>query len=197
MESLNISMVDSFNGVLDNLVEGEEYLQKPPRGPRDSATLSESELSAKELNENGESPKDKNYDPVVYRNIEINNLESTFLPIEVKMPTADDLDGIVICGIDGSNQKVEKNSFYFILARAAIINFKYSKDIDYPYFYQLRKDASAVTEVDGNIFKENVIEHTNNKIKNLRKHESANIIEYIKKDSSLPFLVKFDHTKQD
>ena len=52
------------------------------------------------------------------------------------------------------------NSFYFILARATIVNFKYTKGTEPPYFYTIKKDASAVTWVDGNIFKENVIEHT-------------------------------------
>jgi hypothetical protein len=63
MDSLNINLVNAFNGVLDNLVEGSEYKKKPPRGPRDLASLSEAELKAKELNENGESSKDQNYDP--------------------------------------------------------------------------------------------------------------------------------------
>jgi hypothetical protein len=197
MDNLNLNLVNAFNGVLENLVEGAKYVKLPPRGPRDSASLSEAELKAKELNENGESSKDKNYDPVVYKNIEINGIENSFLPIEVKLPNSDQLDGVIICGIDGSNQKVEKNSFYLILARASIVNFKYTKGTEPPYFYQKNKDACAVTEVDGNIFKEYIVEHTNTKLKNENKDESVKILQHIKYDSSKPFLVRFDHTKND
>lgn len=197
MDNLNINLVDAFNGVLENLVEGEIYAQKPPRGPRDLASLTEAELKSRELNENGESPKDKNYDPVVYRNIEINGIEDSLLPVEIILPNSDQLDGIIICGIDGSNQKVPKNSFYLILARAAIVNFKYSKGTEPPYFYQKKKEATAVTEIDGNIFKDGIIEHTNSKLKGENNQESINLLTHIRNDSSKPFLVRFDHTKSD
>lgn len=197
MANLNINLVNAFNGVLDNLVEGDLYAKLPPRGPRDSATLSEAELRARELNDNGESFKDPNYNPTVYRNIDINGIEDTLVPTYVKLPNSDQLDGVIICGIDGSNQKVEKNSFYLILARASIVNFKYTKGTEPPYFYQKNKDACAVTEVDGNIFKELIVEHTNTKLKNEKKEDSVKILGHIKADSSKPFLVRFDHTKND
>lgn len=194
MDNLNINLVDAFNGVLENLVDGETYSQLPPRGPRDLATLSEAELRARELNENGESTaKDENYNPSTHRNIQI-DVEESNLPKMVILPTSDQLDGINICGIDGSNQKVEKNSFYFILARAAIVNFKYSKGTEPPYFYTIKKDASALTWVDGNVFKENVLEHTNNKLKKQKNsEESVDIFTYIQQDSSRPFMVGYDH----
>ena len=167
MENLNINLVDAFNGVLENLIDGETYVKLPPRGPRDLATLSAAEIEARELNEFGESLKrDDNYQlKFLTHRIEDVTIEESVLPKEIELPNANDLDGLNICGIDGSNQKVEKNSFYFILARAAIVNFKYTKGTEPPYFYTKKKDASAVTWVDGNIFKENVIEHTNNKLK--------------------------------
>lgn len=194
----SLKLVNAFNGVLDNLVEGNEYSQKPPRGPRDLATLSEAELKSRELNENGESTaKDDNYNPATHKNISI-DIEESNLPKQVQLPGSDELDGIIICGIDGSNQKVEKNSFYFILARAAIINFKYTKGTEPPYFYTIKKDASAVTWVDGNIFKENVIEHTNNKLKKqTQAEESVDIFNYIKQDNSKPFMVGYDHSKSE
>ena len=49
MENLNINLVNAFNGVLENLVEGETYIKLPPRGPRDLASLSEAEIKAREL----------------------------------------------------------------------------------------------------------------------------------------------------
>ncbi|HQV61535.1 MAG TPA: DNA double-strand break repair nuclease NurA [Chitinophagaceae bacterium] len=199
MDSLNINLVNAFNGVLDNLVDAESYADSPPRGPRELATLSEAEINALELNENGESlTKNQNYNSTTYKNIDINNedgtsLEGSYLPKLVSLPTSDELDGIIICGIDGSNQRVEKNSFCFILGRAAIVNFKYTKGKEPPYFYTIKKDASAVTWVDGNIFKESVIEHTNNKLKKLKEDEGANVFEYIKQENPKPFLVTYDH----
>lgn len=197
MDSLNINLVNAFNGVLDNLVEGESYVKLPPRGPRDLATISEAEIEARKLNENGESTAKDNYNPATHRNIEI-DIEESNIPKPVVLPNSDQLDGIIICGIDGSNQKVEKNSFYFILARAAVVNFKYTKGTEPPYFYTIQKDASAVTWIDGNIFKENVLEHTNNKLKKQKQgEESVDIFSYIKQDNSKPFMVGYDHTKSE
>ncbi|MDP3462757.1 MAG: DNA double-strand break repair nuclease NurA [Bacteroidales bacterium] len=200
MDNLNINLVNAFNGVLDNLVDGAAYAQLPPRGPRDLATLSEAEIESKKLNEFGESlARDDNYSPKNLTHLITKiDIEDSLLPKEVKIPTSDDLDGITICGIDGSNQKVEKNSFYFILARAAIVNFRYTKGIEPPYFFTKKKDASAVTWVDGNIFKENVIEHTNNKLKKQKNGEkSVGILNYIKQDNSKPFMVGYDHLSSE
>mgnify|MGYP001205258171 CR=1 FL=1 len=200
MDNLNINLVNAFNGVLENLVEGETYVKLPPRGPRDLATLSAAEVEARELNEFGESLKrDDNYQlKFLTHKIEEVAIEESVLPKEIKLPNANDLDGLNICGIDGSNQKVEKNSFYFILARAAIVNFKYTKGTEPPYFYTIKKDASAVTWVDGNIFKDNVIEHTNNKLKKQKQAEdSVDIFSYVKQDSSKPFMVGYDHTASE
>ncbi|MGK7392611.1 MAG: hypothetical protein ACNS60_19815 [Candidatus Cyclobacteriaceae bacterium M2_1C_046] len=197
MENLNVNLVNSFNGVLDNLVEGEKYTKMPPRGPRDLATLSESEIKSKTLNESGESPnRDDNYDPKTHKNISI-DVEESVVPKKIETPNSKDLDGIYLCGIDGSNQKIEKNSFYFILARASIVNFKYTTGTEPPYFYTKKKDASAVTWVDGNIFEENIIEFTNNKLQKQIKDEGVDIFDPIKEDSSRPFLVGYDHSKSD
>lgn len=190
------NIVDAFNGVLDNLLEAEEYKKLPPRGPRDLASLSDAELKAKSLNEHGEQVAiDNNYDPQNHKIFSI-NIEDSLIPKQVTLMTAEELDGINICGIDGSNQKVEKNSFYLILARAAIVNFKYTKGTEPPYFYTEKRDASAVTWVDGNIFKENIKEHTNNSLKT-KDEDGANIFDHIKKDSTKPFLVGYDHSKCD
>lgn len=197
MEGLNVNLVNAFDEVLNNLVEGSKYSNMPPRGPRDLATLSEAELHAKSLNENGESTnRDDNYDPLTHKNISI-DIEESVLPKEIVLPDSNQLDGVNICGIDGSNQKIEKNSFYFILARAAIVNFKYTKGTEPPYFYTIKKDASAVTWVDGNIFEENILEHTNNKLQNPQNEDGVDIFDYVKDNQSKPFLVGYDHSKSD
>lgn len=200
MENSKINLVDAFNAVLDNLVEGEVYINLPPRGPRDLATLSEAEIEAKKLNEFGESlSRDDNYNPkFLSHNITQIDIEASLLPKNIKLPTSDELDGITICGIDGSNQKVEKNSFYFILARASIVNFKYTKGTEPPYFFTKNKDASAVTWVDGNIFKEGVYEHTNNKLKKqTTEEESVNIFRHVQQEVNKPFLVGYDRISSE
>lgn len=197
MDSLNVSLVNSFAGVLNSLVDGISYSKMPPRGPRELASLSEAEIKAKELNENGESAlRDDNYNPSTHRNISI-DVEESMIPKILELPTKDQIDGLSICGIDGSNQRIGMNSFYLILARAAIVNFKYTTGSEPPYFYRKHKDASAVTWIDGNIFTENIITFTNNKLKNERNEDGVNIIDYLNKSSESPFLVGYDHTKSD
>jgi hypothetical protein len=201
MDNRDNFLINAFNGVFESLTDGEKYRQAPPRGPReDIATLSEEELKARQLNENGEFLiYDRENVFNTYEDICINNIESSVLPQEINCPTADELDGINVCGIDGSNQKVEKNSFYLILARAAIVNFKYTKGTEPPYFYRKHKDATAVTWVDGNIFTENIILNTNDKLKKEENEQGVKIFPFIKvqEGNNIPFLVRYDHTKSD
>lgn len=199
MDSLNINLINAFNGVLENLIDGEAYAKSPPPGPRDIATLSEAEIESRKLNEFGESlARNDNYNPQNLSHIITKiDIESSLIPKEIKLPTVDELDGITICGIDGSNQKVEKNSFYFILARAAIVNFKYTKGVEPPYFFTEKKDASAVTLIDGNIFKEGVYEHTNLKLKKESGDDCVNIFSYLEKEHEKPFLVGYDHSSNE
>jgi hypothetical protein len=154
-------------------------------------------LRSRTLNENGESAtRDDNYNPKTHKNIFI-NIEDSMLPKLQVLPTEEYLDGLSICGIDGSNQRIDMNSFYLILTRAAIVNFKYTKGSEPPYFYRRHKDASAVTWIDGNIFTENVIEYTNNKLKGEKNEEGVNIIDQLSKHNGSPFLVGYDHNKND
>ncbi len=197
MDNLNVTLVESFEGVLNSLVDGASYSKMPPRGPRDLVSLSEAELEAKRLNESGESAlRDDNYNPKTHKNIFI-DIEASMLPRQLTLPETNQIDGLNICGIDGSNQRIGMNSFYLILARAAIVNFKYTTGTEPPYFYRKHKDASAVTWVDGNVFTENVVEHTNNKLKTEKNEDGVNIIDYIDKGNENPFLVGYDHTKSD
>lgn len=200
MDNKDNFLINAFDGVFESLKDGEKYRQSPPRGPReDVATLSEEELKARRLNENGEYlHRDDNYNPVTHNNISV-DIEKSMIPLEITCPTVEELDGINVCGIDGSNQKVEKNSFYLILARAAIVNFKYTKGIKPPYFYRKHKDATAVTWVDGNIFTENIILHTNDKLKKENNDQGVNIFSIVKaqEEGNTPFLVRYDHTKSD
>jgi len=197
MDSLNVTLVKAFEGVLDSLVDGHSYAMMPPKGPRDLASLSEAELKSKGLNANGESAaRDDNYDRYTHKNISI-GVEDSVLPKIIGLPDSNQIDGLSICGIDGSNQRVGVNSFYLILARAAIVNFKYTTGNEPPYFYRRHRDASAVTWIDGNIFKESLIEVTNNRLKNEKKEDGVRILDYLNRNGELPFLVGYDHKKGD
>jgi hypothetical protein len=116
-------------------------------------------------------------------------------PIPVPLPTIGELARINICGIDGSNQRVERSTFYFILARAAIVEFRYSTNNEKPYFYNKNIDRNGVLWVDGNVFTDEISLHT--EILAQGKNESANILNKIHADSPLPFLVKHDPEKID
>lgn len=198
MDNLNVSLVESFEGVLNSLTHGASYSKMPPRGPRDLVSLSEAELKAKNLNENGESSaRDDNYNPQTHNNIAI-DIESSMLPTLINLPSPTQIDGLNICGIDGSNQRIDMNSFHLILARAAVVNFKYTRGTEPPYFYRRHKDASAVTWIDGNVFTENVIEYTNSKLKSENNEDGVNILDYLQNNNSnSPFLVGYDHKKSD
>lgn len=116
-------------------------------------------------------------------------------PVAVPLPTIEDLARINICGIDGSNQRVERSTFYFILARAAVVEFRYSTNNEKPYFYNKNLDRNGVLWVDGNVFTDEISLHT--EILEPDQNGSANILSKIRSDSPLPFLVKHDPEKID
>lgn len=152
----NISnIITSFAGVLKSFVNGEEYKKSPPTGPPDNLpVLNANDLKSLQLTTYGEDLNDSAYS---YEKI---TLIEDASPVEVTLPKVEDLTNINICGIDGSNQRVERSTFYFILARAAIVEFRYSTTNLKPYFYNKLIDASGVVWVDGNVFSPGIILQT-------------------------------------
>lgn len=114
-------------------------------------------------------------------------------PVQVPLPTTEDLANINVCGIDGSNQRVERSTFYFLMARAAIVEFRYSTNNYKPYFYNKLLDANAVVWVDGNVFNEEIKLHTD--VVNSSSDGNVNIFNKISARSERPFLVKHDPEK--
>ena len=147
------SIVEQFSPILEGcLRDGEEYRKSPPKGPPpEYATLSSEEQESLSLTEHGENLADRGQ---AYSSISV--LEDPPRPVDIPVPDVTDLADTHICGIDGSNQRVERGGFHLILCRAVMVAFRYSMQGEKPYFRHRQRDAAAVVWVDGNIFKENV-----------------------------------------
>ncbi len=181
-------LTKAFEGVFNAFSDVQEYKKGPPKGPpEDLPTLTNEELKALKL---PVFQEDRN-DGGAYSSIEL--IEDPNL-VEVEIPNSQDLGDINICGIDGSNQRVDRSSFYLILARAAIVEFRYSVHNLKPYFYTKNRDAGAVTWVDGNVFKESIKLHT----KNLgNTDDTKSILKDVEKLNATPLLVRYDPDKID
>ena len=150
-------IVDQFSPILEGcLRDGEEYRNSPPKGPpSEYPALSQEELESLSLTEHGENLSERGK---AYSKISV--LEMPPRPVNIPAPTVDDLADTHVCGIDGSNQRVERGGFHFILCRAVMVAFRYSDKGQKPYFRRRQKDAAAVVWVDGNIFEDRVVRRT-------------------------------------
>jgi hypothetical protein len=186
----NELLVNAFSGVLKSFNTVEEYKLSPPQGPpQDLPTLSNDELKALQHTIYGEDLTNTGY---AYHTIKL--VESPAL-VNIPIPTLEVLKDINICGIDGSNQRVERGSFYFILTRASIVNFRYSEQGFKPYFYNRNIDASAVTWVDGNVFKDDVKLYT--KTINTKNEDGFSLLKHLRQNKTEPLLVRYDPDKVD
>ena len=150
-------IVDQFSPILEEcLRDGEEYRNSPPQGPPpEYPSLSSEELESLSLTEHGENLAERGK---AYSKISV--LETPPRPVDIPVPTVADLADTHVCGIDGSNQRVERGGFHFILCRAVMVAFRYSNEGAKPYFRRRQKDAAAVVWVDGNIFEDRVVRRT-------------------------------------
>lgn len=184
-------ILTSFDGVLKSFQNGEDYRRSPPEGPpSDLPSLTNEELETLKKTHYGEDLSSTGYS---YHSIAV--AEDNPAPVEVPVPSVDDLTRINVCGIDGSNQRVERSTFYFILARAAIVEFRYSTTDEKPYFYNKLFDKNGVLWVDGNVFRSDVKLHT--ELIPSDKDVSVDILDRIRNDSQMPFLVRHDPEKTD
>lgn len=190
---MNKGLIESFAGILKSFNNGDTYKKKPPQGPPENwPTISNEELEALNQTDNGE---DKNKDRP-YKILDL-LVEDDYMPRKVHFPTLDFLSDLNIYGIDGSNQKIEKSAFYFILARAAIINFRYSKDGSKPYFTHKSKDATALMLVDQNIFDFDRINIHSNVIEFGDDPNEKRIGRYLINEIKEPLSFKYDIEKNE
>jgi hypothetical protein len=183
----NQSLVQGFNGVLNAVIPGEEYSVKPPTGPsKELPKLSSRELAALYTTVFGEKLNSNKYS---YQSI-APIIGEGYIVKDVPFPTANQLTDINICGIDASNQIIDMGSFYFIIARSSIVNFRYSKAGYDPSFYTKHRDASAVMVVDANIFDPAVLRINTGLDLDI---ESKNILKPIKRNRGHePILVRYN-----
>ncbi|MFW2475288.1 MAG: hypothetical protein ACN4EP_00135 [Sediminibacterium sp.] len=149
-------LFESFDNLLDKLREGAEYEKMPPRhssGEDAAFRVDDDALNAIDQDDFGEpkrndldgEEKDRNIPSVFYENQKL---------IQVHYPTQEQLNGLVLVGIGGANNRIITPSFHLILARYASVDFKYTRGYEKPYFYTRYKDVSSVLVVDNNIFKD-------------------------------------------
>ena len=175
---------------LECIVDGETYKNSPPYGPPEHLeSLTDEELKNLQRTYYGEDIANTMYS---YKSIKI--IEDPY-PAHVKHPTKDTLNSINICGIDGSNQRVERSTFYFIIARAAIVEFRYSGTNEKPYFYNKTIDANTIVWVDGNVFTNDILLYTD-QLKS-SKDGNVDILSKVANRTDRPFLVKHDPNKID
>jgi len=187
-------MKTDFDDILNCLREDEDYQKRPPQGPpTDLPTLSEDELESLKGEFSGRQLQESSgFDRYAYKTIEP-LFEGDLKPKELILPTKEDLKHINICGIDGSNQKIERGLFYFILARGAFVNFKYSTDGSKPYAYEKTKDFSAMVQVDGNLFNENL----SNNCQTAPQGSDVSLLSIVEGTNKKPLRVAYDPTKSD
>lgn len=144
-------MLDSFKGILSCLRPGSEYRNLPPRGPPENLpTLTNEEI---ELLESEVYGRDTNLPTYAYDSIDP-SIEDDLSPKDVAQPNRETLRDLFVCGVDGSNQRINRASFYFLLTRAALINFRYSMDGKKPYHSLSKRNATGMVLTDGNIFRD-------------------------------------------
>ncbi|WP_419700065.1 hypothetical protein [Mucilaginibacter sp. NFX135] len=191
MEKASKDILNAFDGILDNLVEGREYDALPPRGPSDLSFSSVSDEELKSLDQDiyGQDEEETIGLPVADDRIKL--VESS--PIkEVLLPTEDQLDGLNIIGICGSNNRLLTTSFHMILARSSVVNFKYTRGFEKPYFYTKNRDVSALLVLDNNIFNSAYTLHTYNEL--IDKTDSP-IYDHLTKCKGKPFIFKYNYEK--
>jgi hypothetical protein len=100
MEDSQKDILNAFNGILDNLVDGEKYDTLPPKGPIDLpfASVEEEELRSIDQDIYGEDEEDGK----LISSDRIKVVESAAIK-EVLLPDSNALDGLNVIGIVGAN----------------------------------------------------------------------------------------------
>jgi hypothetical protein len=191
MEETSKDILSAFNGILDNLVDGDKYDSLPPKGPIDLpfSSVSKEELTSLDQDIYGQD-EEEDIGTVIpterIKVVESSTIKEVFLPNEV------DLNGLNIIGISGSNNRILTTSFHLILSRSSIVNFKYTSGFEKPYFYTKSRDASAMLVLDNNIFSSSYSLYTYNE---LIESSDSPIYDHIIKSKGKPFIFKYDYEK--
>lgn len=193
-----MSIVGQFGPILGKcLQDGNVYSQKPPQGPPNSyPPISQEALAGLSRVSTGE---DANMEGKrVYEDIAL--VEDTPCPINIPVPSLEELADVYVCGIDGSNQRVRRGGFHLILSRAVIMVFRYSELGQKPYFYRHFQDAAAIVWVDGNVFDKDAIAiHTRwirRKARQPGQKHGENILSELRRGDKRPLMYRYDAGEQ-
>jgi hypothetical protein len=194
MDQSNI-LIRSFGKVLDKVIKGESYEGLPPKYPDESlVSVPENALDTLDYDEYGQDETE----PFIQ-----NSLEKETQPVElfsrkeIRIPSGDDLNGVNVIGIYGDNKRILTPSFHLILARSSIVNFKYTKGVDKPYFYTKHREASAMMVLDDNIFNASYGLHTYNGLIESFQKDGVPMwdhIMYHNKDNK-PYRFRYNHER--
>ncbi|HYG50691.1 MAG TPA: hypothetical protein VD905_07295 [Flavobacteriales bacterium] len=189
MADLNINLVNAFDGVLDNLIDGDTYKNLPPKGPIDLPSASDEELNALDQDKYGQDEREDFPDDDEFK---IKLVETAAIK-KVNLPNEDQLDGLSVIGISGDNQRILTTSFHLILSRTSLVNFKYTKGYDKPYFYNRYRNSAAITLLDNNIFDAPFRLHCDTSL--VESNDSVPILDSILKSTGKPFLFRYNHER--
>lgn len=186
--SVSTSIIEEMSLMLSTISEAQIYNKKPPSGPpTEYPTLSSEELDLARKTADGHLLGVE----AAYSKITL--MEDQLAPIDVDLPSPESLDGEFIWGIDGSNKSLDYSAFHILIARAAIVEFEYSKEKQLTYHEIKKIDMSGVCMVDQNIFDDDVYLFGNSPKKNTSKNISW--IDILENNSSL--VVGFDPSTTD
>ena len=197
MKAEKTHITGAFENVLDKLVDGKTYESRPPRGPADLPipSISDEELDALDLDGFGQDEtEDTEASSNNYEETRTSLIES-YHPKLVPVPTSENLDCLNIIGIAGDNKRILTSSLHFILARASVVNFRYTKGHEKPYFYNDHLEASAVFVLDNNIFDDDYQIHTYDKL--VESFDSDPFLDHLTRNSdSKPFRFKYNYERK-
>ncbi len=177
-----MALVGQFNSILKQcLRDGDTYRRRPPQGPPSTyPAISQEAIDGLSRTGTGEETDNKK-EHFAYSKITL--VDDSPNPIRVHLPSPEeDLADVYVCGIDGSNQRIQRGGFHFILSRAAMVVFRYSGSGKKPYFYKHVEDDTAVVWADGNVFKEEI------KLWTRSLSEESEILSTLKQDRQYPMI---------
>ena len=143
-------MFESLTSIFRNISDAETYNSSPPIGPPlDYPTLTSEELY---------KIQETIFGRVIGNEYAYDRLKMIEHPAckYVDRPSVEELDGMNIWGIDGSNQTLDFSAFQTLISRASIVEYRYSKKPKNKYHLITKIDCSAICIVDANIFQNGI-----------------------------------------
>ena len=182
-------LVTELSNMLGTLSDAKSYNQKPPIGPpEDLPKLSDKDLEMAQRTAYGQVLGKEH----AYSSLKLVEDPS---PVEVGIPEASSLENKSLWSIDGSNKILDYSAFQILLARAALVEYRYTKDPEPVHHGVDLLDRPGICMVDGNIFTDD-IHLLGESTKNIQNQSEISWIE-VMRDTDEPLIVSFDPSKSD